>query len=68
MIVEDKIFFNNIPENEKHADINKDNKMIKCFLNLPSINKMSNPLLLQEIQNYQNTDHESLQLAAAEPT
>ena len=61
------ILFNNIPENEKHVDINENKEMIKCFLNLPLIKKMSNPISLQEIQNYQNVDHELLQLAALEP-
>ena len=60
MILGDENFFNNIPENEKHADINEDNKMIKCFHNLPSTNKMSNPISIQKIRNHQNTDHELL--------
>ena len=44
MILEDEIFYNTIPENEKHTDIDKDNKMIKCFLNLSFTNKISNPI------------------------
>ena len=59
--------FNNIPENERHANIDDNNKMIECFLNLPSINEMPNPILLPDILNHQNSDHELLQLVMAEP-
>ena len=64
MILEDKVFFNNLPEHEQHANIEDNNKMIESFLNLPSTNEMPNPISLQEIQYHQNQDHDLLQIAA----
>lgn len=61
MILEDEIFFNDIPENEWHTNnIDNDNKMTEYFLYLLSTYEMPNPISLQEIQKNENADHELL--------
>ena len=60
MILEDEVFFNNLPEHEQHVNIKDNNKMIDCFLNLPSTNEMPNPIFLREIQQHQNQDNDLL--------
>ena len=67
MILEDEVFFNNLSEYEQHENIEDDNKMIECFLNLPPTNEMLNPILLQEILDHQNKENDLIQLATEEP-
>ena len=52
MIWEDEVFFNNLPESEQHSNIEDNNEMIECFLNLPSTNEMLNPISVLEIQEH----------------
>ena len=46
MNLEDELFFNNLPEHEQYTSIEDNNKMIDCFLILPLINEMQNPIAL----------------------
>ena len=67
MILEDEVFFNNLTEHEQHADIEDDNEMIECFLNLPSTNEMPNPISLREIKDHQLRDNDLTRLATEVP-
>ena len=63
MILEDKAFFNYISEEENHINIKDNNELIECFLNLPTMEKLHNPISLQNIMNHQQQDNDLMQLA-----
>ena len=62
MIFEDKAFFN-ISEAENHSNIEDNNKLIECFLDLPTIEELPNPISLQNILNHQQHNNDLMQLA-----
>ena len=62
MILEDEAFLN-ISEAENHSDIEDDNELIECFLNLPTMEELPNPISLQNILNHQQQDRDLMDLA-----
>lgn len=46
MILEEKAFFNYISEVKNHLNIEDDNELIECFLNLPTLDGLANPISL----------------------
>ena len=67
MILEDEAFLN-ISEAENHSNIEDDNELIECFLNLPTMEELPNPISLQNILNHQQQDPDLMELARHAPT
>ena len=53
MILEDKVFSTTYLKKENHSNVEDDNELIKCFLNLPTLDDLPNPISLQNIMNHQ---------------
>jgi len=56
-----------IPEGETFLNIDEDNQMIDCFLNLPPLEQMANPIMIININNHQQADLELQQALQADP-
>ena len=67
MILEDETFFNNISDIEQHSNIEDNNELIDCFLNLPTTDELPDPISLQNIWNHQRQDDGLMKLAQAAP-
>ena len=67
MILEDEAFLN-ISEAESHSNIEDNNELINCFLNLPTMEELPNPISLQNILNHQQQDRNLMNLAQSAPT
>ena len=67
MILEDKAFLN-ISETENHSNIEDNNKLIECFLNLSTMEELPNPISPQNILNHQQQDRNLMDLARSAPT
>ena len=68
MILEEETFFNNISDIEQHSNIEDDNELIDCFLNLPTLDGSPNPISLQNIWNHQHQDNGLMKLVQAAPS
>ena len=60
MILEDEAFLN-ISETKNHSNIEDDNELIECFLNLPTMEELPNPISLH--MNHQQQDPALMDLA-----
>ena len=67
MILEVETFFNNMSKKEQHTNIEDNNELIVCFLNLPTSDELPNPISLQNIWNHQHQDEKLMKLAQVAP-